>query len=125
MDGILKVVSNDSSISFEYGICYSISSSPTASQKVCKTFSGTGTSISLSMPVRFLIEGLKPNTKYYYRAYFKDNKTGKYLYEEWDNIKPYEIYNFTDKQNIKIGVIGLATQLSISKSSGGYFKFNI
>ena len=51
-------------------------------------------------------------------ANVKDSKTGKYLYEEWDNIKPYEIYNFTDKQNIKIGVIGLATQLSISKSSG-------
>ena len=51
-------------------------------------------------------------------ANIKDNKSDKYLYEEWKNVKPYEIYKLTTKENIKIGVIGLASNESASKTSG-------
>ena len=88
MDGILKAMANDGSIDFEYGICYSTSTNPSLGKKVSKMYSGTESSINLSMPVRFLIEGLSSNTKYYYRAYFKDHITGKVLYAK-------NIRNFT------------------------------
>ena len=51
-------------------------------------------------------------------ANIKDNKSDKYLYEEWKNVKPYEVYKLTTKENIKIGVIGLASNESASKTSG-------
>ena len=47
-------------------------------------------------------------------ANVKEVSSGKYLYETWDNVKAYQIYeykvNITGKEGvIKIGVIGLAT----------------
>ena len=42
---------------------------------------------------------------------------GKYLYEEWDNVEPYKIFNFYTNPQIKIGVIGLATKTSPSQTS--------
>ena len=50
-------------------------------------------------------------------ANVKNNKSNKYLYEEWKNVKAYQIYNLTVNQNIKIGVIGLATKTSPSQTS--------
>ena len=50
-------------------------------------------------------------------ANVKNNKSSKYLYEEWKNVKPYEVYKLTTKENIKIGVIGLATKTSASQTS--------
>lgn len=87
MDGVLKATANDVPFNFEYGICYSVSSNPSIGQRVSKLYSGSESSITLSMPVRFLIEGLTPNTKYYYRAYFKDNITGKVFYAK--NIRSF------------------------------------
>lgn len=84
LDGILKIEANDGTFNCEYGICYSKSPSPNISQKVSKTLTSDimPNSINLSMPIPFLIEGLTPNTTYYYRAYFKDNKTGQIFYSE-------------------------------------------
>ena len=44
---------------------------------------------------------------------------GTHLYEVWDNVKAYEIYNFTISEltTIKIGVIGLATKTTPSQTS--------
>jgi len=45
--------------------------------------------------------------------------TGIYLYELWENVLPYKIYTYTvkDGQEIKIGVIGLATKKTPSFTS--------
>ena len=44
---------------------------------------------------------------------------GNYIYEEWKNVKAYEIYNFTisQKVEIKIGVIGLTTITNPTQTS--------
>ena len=42
---------------------------------------------------------------------------GKYLYEEWENVKAYKVYEFDTAPKIKIGVIGLATKTSPSQTS--------
>jgi len=42
---------------------------------------------------------------------------GKYLYEEWENVKAYKVYEFNTSPKIKIGVIGLATKTSPSQTS--------
>ena len=46
-------------------------------------------------------------------------KNGDYLYNEWENVKSYEIYNFTlnEETTIKIGVIGLASKNTPSQTS--------
>ena len=43
--------------------------------------------------------------------------SGKYLYEEWKNVKPYMVYTMNTNPQIKIGVIGLATKTSASQTS--------
>ena len=53
----------------------------------------------------------------------KEKDSGKYIYENWDNVVPYKIYNITIDQSdpskvIKIGAIGLATYKSPSVTSG-------
>jgi 2',3'-cyclic-nucleotide 2'-phosphodiesterase (5'-nucleotidase family) len=52
-------------------------------------------------------------------ANVKNNKSGKYLYEEWDNVLAYNIYEFkvANEKTLKIGVIGLATKTSPSQTS--------
>lgn len=50
-------------------------------------------------------------------ANVKNTKTGKYLYEEWENLEAYRIYELGANKEIKIGVIGLATKSSPSQTS--------
>ena len=42
---------------------------------------------------------------------------GKYLYEDWENVQAYKVYEFDTTPKIKIGVIGLATKTSPSQTS--------
>ena len=42
---------------------------------------------------------------------------GKYLYEEWENVKAFKVYEFGTVPNIKIGVIGLALKSTASQTS--------
>ena len=48
-----------------------------------------------------------------------DTKNEKYIWEEgmWENVKPYEIYTVGKNPEIKIGVIGLATEETITFTS--------
>ena len=48
-----------------------------------------------------------------------DKKQGKYIWEEgmWENVKAYEIYTLGTSPQIKIGVIGLATEETVSFTS--------
>jgi len=48
-----------------------------------------------------------------------DKKQQKYVWEEgmWANVKPYEIYTLGKNPEVKIGVIGLATQETIAFTS--------
>ena len=48
-----------------------------------------------------------------------DKEQEKYIWEEgmWENVKAYEIYTFGSSPQIKIGVIGLATQETVALTS--------
>lgn len=75
VDGYLRAIANESSFDFEYGICYSENDNPTLDDFVCKKSvksSGLIDDITLSLPEKFILTNLKKETKYYYRAYFKD-----------------------------------------------------
>ena len=94
VDGYLRADGNGVSYDFDYGICYSSSSSvPTIEEylqyKREVPFSpGNPMSITLTLPISFVCSNLEPGTKYYYRAFFKDNITGMVDYAE-------EIKSFT------------------------------
>ena len=61
-----KVTSDGGAFVFERGICFSNSNNPTISDNVTIDGSGSGTFESL-------LSGLNPNTKYYVRAYARNN----------------------------------------------------
>lgn len=84
VDGYLEAVANEGSFNFDYGICYSENATPTISDNVVSknVQSGFVSSITLALPEQFLITNLKKKTKYYYRAYFKDNITDHVIYSE-------------------------------------------
>jgi len=42
---------------------------------------------------------------------------GKYLYEEWENVKAFKVYEFGTTPKIRIGVIGLALKSTASQTS--------
>ena len=76
VDGYLQAIANDGSFNFDYGICYSENANPTINDNVASKNIQSGSlisSITLTLPEPFLLTNLKKNTKYYYRAYFKDN----------------------------------------------------
>ena len=97
VDGYLRADGNGVSYDFDYGICYSSSSSvPTIEEylqyKREVPFSpGNPMSITLTLPISFVCSNLEPGTKYYYRAFFKDNITGMVDYAE-------EIKSFTTEE---------------------------
>ncbi len=93
IDGIIKAVANKGEFNFDYGICYSTSSNPTISvNKHSNSTSGLVSSISIPLPVSMHLNNLKANTKYYYRAYLKDNISGTCFYAN-------ETKSFTTKKN--------------------------
>lgn len=93
IDGIIKAVANKGEFNFDYGICYSTSSNPTISvNKHSNSTSGLVSSISIKLPVSMHLDNLKANTKYYYRAYLKDNISGTCFYAN-------ETKSFTTKKN--------------------------
>jgi 2',3'-cyclic-nucleotide 2'-phosphodiesterase/3'-nucleotidase len=57
-------------------------------------------------------------------ANVKNTKTGKYLYEEWNNTFAYKIYEFNYTTLVKVGVIGLATQTTPSMTSTDVSDFD-
>ena len=50
-------------------------------------------------------------------ANVKNVKTGKYIYEDWENVIPYKIFESNDTAYIKVGIIGLATKTTPSQTS--------
>jgi len=42
---------------------------------------------------------------------------GKYLYEDWENVKAFKVYEFGTSSKIRIGVIGLALKSTASQTS--------
>ena len=89
VEGYLRVDGNEAPYDFEYGICYSTSSVPTVNHNVqCKrVVNSMASSLSLRLPDFFVCSNLESETKYYYRAYFKDNLTGMIDYA--DEIKDF------------------------------------
>ena len=52
----------------------------------------------------------------------KEKDSGKYIYETWENVKAYKIYEFKIDESdptkiVKIGIIGLATETSPTQTS--------
>ena len=83
IDGIIKAIANKGEFNFDYGICYSTLSNPTISvNKHSNSTSGLVSSISIKLPVSMHLDNLKTNTKYYYRAYLKDNISGVCFYAD-------------------------------------------
>ena len=63
-------------------------------------------------------------------ANMKDKISNKYLYEIWENVKPYQIYNISMDESdptkvVKIGVIGLATYKTFSMSGNDLSNYSI
>jgi len=67
--------------------------------------------------IDYLKEYIKKQNFPVLAANVKNTKTGKYLYEEWENLKAYRIYELGANKEIKIGVIGLATKSTPSQTS--------
>lgn len=91
IDGFLKVDANGGNFDIDYGICYSESKTPTINDAIKKhtLTNGIISSITVDLPIEMILTGLKENTTYYYRAYFKDNLSGNVMYSE--NIRNFEI----------------------------------
>lgn len=100
IDGYLKVDANEGNFDFDYGICYSESKTPTINDAVKKhsLTSGMITSITLDLPIEIALAGLKENTTYYYRAYFKDNLSGNIVYSE--NIRSFETQMSIERERL-------------------------
>lgn len=85
VDGYLRAIANEGSFDFDYGICYSEKESPTISDFiVSKNIKSGGLvdDITLALPEKFILSNLKKNTKYYYRAFYKDRITNTLSYCE-------------------------------------------
>ena len=63
-------------------------------------------------------------------ANVKEKESGKYIYETWENVKAYKIFNYTvetegKEGEIKIGVIGLATTGTYTSTSTNVSRYDI
>jgi len=89
VDGYLYAEANDGEFNFDYGICYSEEPIPTIDNKTSRTnvSSGLISSFTAALPQKFVLEDLKPNTKYYYRVFYYDNKDKLVVYSE--NIRSF------------------------------------
>lgn len=92
VDGVLEAYANDSEFNFTYGICYSKNENPTIEDMKSSTnvTSGMISSIKVSLPQKFVLSNLEESTKYYYRAFYKDNITG---YVAYSNLRSFETSN--------------------------------
>lgn len=85
VDGYLHATANNGTFDFDYGLCYSENKQPTiADFVVSKNIRSKDliNDITLTLPEKFTLSDLKEHTKYYYRAFFKDNITGVISYCE-------------------------------------------
>lgn len=86
VDGYLQAIANDGIFDFDYGLCFSEKANPSISDNVSskniQSKNLMGDAITLTLPEPFLLTNLKSNTRYFYRAFFKDNTTGHVIYSE-------------------------------------------
>ena len=80
--------------------------------------------------VEYLMEYVKKMKFSLIVANVRERVSGKYIYDTWENVKPYKIYNYTVKTEgkegvIKIGVIGLATTVTYTSTSTNISRFEI
>lgn len=82
VDGFLRIDTDADAYDLEYGICYATSQVPTMADNVmCKRLDNKRSNrIQIEFPEAFACLNLVSETTYYYRAYFKDNLTGKISY---------------------------------------------
>lgn len=82
--GYLQAEANGGEFNFDYGICLSTNSVPTVEDEIQKhtVMSGVINNIDVDLSLPYTFSDLKPNTTYYYRAYFKNNLDGRIEYAD-------------------------------------------
>lgn len=96
INGYIQACANDGSFAFEYGILYSTSSNITYqnSNHISKnTYSGLLNSINCTLPERFCVNNLISNTRYYYRAFWRDLDNPSHV--EYGDLQSFETDPFS------------------------------
>lgn len=109
VDGYLRAIANEGSFNFDYGICYAESDNPSINDFIANKnlqSSGLISNVTLSLPEKIVLTNLKKGTKYYYRAYFKDNMTNHIIYSD-------VIRSFTTGEMDIIGQWGMNASASV------------
>ncbi len=122
LQGILEVAPDNGEFDFNYGICYSINSTPTvADQTVFSSCVSNDflSSISLTLPISMTMGNLDNETTYYYRAYFQDNITGEVVYSDPIKSFYFSIQNTASKIEL---ITSIDSDLTIGESINVQFR---
>lgn len=117
VSGVLEAHANSFELNFTYGICFSSTSLPTINDFVVDkdVIVQKNQILKISLPEKFNLVDLDPNSTYFYRSFIKDNITKEIYYSE--------IRSFTTSQHIPT-ITNLRQEASAASYDGFIFNGN-